>query len=619
MYSSHSLLINREDALNYKIIRMKKVLIASGIALFAIASIAGAQSYAFNTNLTVGSTGSDVVALQTWLMANGYSIPSVASGAAAKGYFGAQTQKAVKAFQTAKGLPSTGFVGPLTRGVLNGGASAPVAMTCPAGYSCTPIAGTPSTVAPSMITTVGIPGTLVYTKDSAFSNSTLDKGKTVDVMKVKLQAAASDMQVTSISFDFDKRLWLYVGSVTVKDDMGNLVATKSGLTASDFSELTVGSSYRLTIPVNYVVPKASWKYLTLTLSALPSSDKTSAETISITASQARAVDGTGVNDTQSILSSSLPHTISWTGSSNAAIVTTINSSSPATKLVQVSSSVETDNVVLGAFDIKSQNTDTTLRTLKVSVRTADGSNTVNGVFNDLKLKIGDKVFSKDSVSTNATAYDESTASTTVTFTNLNVNLPKDTYVTVTVLGRVAKNVTASASTTLYANSTNIVVEDASYASVSVNPAVIAANVQSFTTSGLAMSSPVVTKGNKTVTNAGTTTETFSLSFNLTAGDNAIYVSKTASTALSTSTTNAAVGITLTEWAVNDSNNDGSTYFYIAPGQTKTFTATYFASSNPEASTVFKVTNIYGGTTSSALTSINLNSTDISNTLKATLF
>jgi hypothetical protein len=273
---------------------------------------------------------------------------------------------------------------------------------------------------------------------------------------------------------------------------------------------------------------------------------------------------------------------------------------------------------LGVFDIKSQNTDTTLRTLKLSVRTADGTNTVSGMFNDLKVKIGNNTPVSYSAISSTEAY-ESTASTTVTFTNLNTTLPKDTYVSVTLLGKVAKNITGSASTTLYANSTNIVVEDSSYASVSVNSAVIAGNVQSFTTSGLAMSGPSVMKGNKTVTNAGTTTETFSLSFSLQAGDNAVYVSKTASTALSTSTTNAAVSITLTDWSVNDSNNDGSTYFYIAPGQTKTFTATYFASSNPEASTVFKITNIKAGTTSSSLQTIDLNSSDIQNSLKATLF
>ena len=600
---------------------MKKVLIASGVAVLAFAMITGAQGYTFNTNLTVGSTGADVVALQTALMAAGHNIPAIASGAVAKGYFGSQTKAAVQAYQTSKGVPSTGFVGPLTRGALNagGGVAAvppPAGFVCPVGYSCTPTTGAP--VTPGVIGTPGMTGTLIYTKEPSFNNSSLDKGKSVDVAKFKLQASASDMQVTSISFDFDKRLWLYVGSVTLKDDAGNVIATKSGLTSSDFSELTVGTNYRLTIPLSYVVPRASWKYVTLNLTALTSTDRTSNETITLSASQARAVDGTGVYNTQSL--SSLAHSISWTGSTNAAIVATINSGSPTTKLVQVSTSVETDNVVLGVFDIKSQNTDTTLRTLKLSVRTADGSNTVSGMFNDLKVRIGGGTpVSYSSISSTNSAYGESTASTTVTFTNLNTTLPKDTYVSVTLLGKVAKNVTGSASTTLYANATNIVVEDSSYASVSVNSAVIAANTQSFTTSGLAMASPVVVKGTKTVTNAGTTTETFNLSFSLTAGDNAVYVSKTASTALSTSTTNAAVGITLTDWSVNDTNNDGSTFFYIAPGQTKTFTATYFASSNPEASTVFKITNIKAGTTSSAMTTIDLNSSDVQNSLKVTLF
>src|SRR5579872_5662029 len=99
---------------------MKKFLIASGVAALAFASIVSAQGYTFSTNLTVGSTGADVSALQTWLIANGYNIPAIASGAASKGYFGSQTQAAVEQYQTAVGLPSTGFVGPLTRGKLNG-------------------------------------------------------------------------------------------------------------------------------------------------------------------------------------------------------------------------------------------------------------------------------------------------------------------------------------------------------------------------------------------------------------------------------------------------------------------------------------------------------------------
>ncbi len=76
--------------------------------------------YTFNTNLSLGSRGADVVALQTWLIANGYDIPGITTGGLAKGEFGQATAAAVYKFQTSVGISATGFVGPLTRTYLNG-------------------------------------------------------------------------------------------------------------------------------------------------------------------------------------------------------------------------------------------------------------------------------------------------------------------------------------------------------------------------------------------------------------------------------------------------------------------------------------------------------------------
>ncbi len=110
---------------------MKKYLIftaiAVAIAIIAIALVAGAKSsvyaqdYTFSNNLTVGSSGQDVVNLQTWLISNGYDIPAISSGSAAKGYFGSQTKAALIRYQTSVSLPAFGFFGPLTRQILNGG------------------------------------------------------------------------------------------------------------------------------------------------------------------------------------------------------------------------------------------------------------------------------------------------------------------------------------------------------------------------------------------------------------------------------------------------------------------------------------------------------------------
>lgn len=63
----------------------------------------------FAHDLYQGTTGAEVVQLQQRL------------GVITTGYFGALTFKAVKAYQTTHGLPSTGYVGPLTRAKLNGG------------------------------------------------------------------------------------------------------------------------------------------------------------------------------------------------------------------------------------------------------------------------------------------------------------------------------------------------------------------------------------------------------------------------------------------------------------------------------------------------------------------
>jgi len=103
---------------------MKKTLILGSIfALFSFAGLAGAQintqttaqSYAFNNDLRVGSSGQDVINLQTWLIASGYDIPAISSSMSAKGYFGLQTKAAVAEYQRSIGLPAYGFFGPLTR------------------------------------------------------------------------------------------------------------------------------------------------------------------------------------------------------------------------------------------------------------------------------------------------------------------------------------------------------------------------------------------------------------------------------------------------------------------------------------------------------------------------
>lgn len=88
---------------------MKKFIFLAGvIILFPLFSHAEIQS-----NLKYGSKGKEVIELQEFLIDQNFLTGS------ATGNFYALTLRAVKAFQTARSLPSTGYVGILTRNKIN--------------------------------------------------------------------------------------------------------------------------------------------------------------------------------------------------------------------------------------------------------------------------------------------------------------------------------------------------------------------------------------------------------------------------------------------------------------------------------------------------------------------
>ena len=77
-------------------------------------------SYTFTRDLTVGSKGADVTALQDALKAGGYM------SASATGYFGALTKAGVIAWQTAKGVtPAAGYFGAKSRAAFGGVSTTP--------------------------------------------------------------------------------------------------------------------------------------------------------------------------------------------------------------------------------------------------------------------------------------------------------------------------------------------------------------------------------------------------------------------------------------------------------------------------------------------------------------
>jgi hypothetical protein len=101
----------------------------TGTAMTTTTSTSGMSSCSFTTDLTIGSSGATVTCLQDALIAAGYSIP-----AGATGYFGAETQAAVAAWQKAVGVsPAAGYFGAISRAHWNLGGSSTTTTTTTTG------------------------------------------------------------------------------------------------------------------------------------------------------------------------------------------------------------------------------------------------------------------------------------------------------------------------------------------------------------------------------------------------------------------------------------------------------------------------------------------------------
>lgn len=95
-----------------------KICTLTAVVALGVVSFAHAQAnVAFTQDLTIGSTGSEVVALQQQLVAKGYLVMPAGT---AYGYFGNLTKVALANWQAANGIsPALGYFGPLSRAAIS--------------------------------------------------------------------------------------------------------------------------------------------------------------------------------------------------------------------------------------------------------------------------------------------------------------------------------------------------------------------------------------------------------------------------------------------------------------------------------------------------------------------
>ena len=323
--------------------------IAALMAQLSAMSGGASASSAITSDLTVGSTGSQVVALQNSLVSGGYLMMPAG---VAPGYFGALTKTAVAKWQAAVGLPATGYFGPLSRAKFTGS----VAGTTTGG---TTTGGTVS----GTITTPGVEGTLTVTS-APVSSSTLYEGQDmVTVLAFKAEADLSDIALQRVKLDLGSTNTLYrdvLSKVYLVDDAGKTLAS------ADLNNSTVvrngSNEYEITLTgfSSVVAKDATRTYMVKAdvQGTIDSGDLTS-YTIALADNGVRGIDGAGIDLYSPSLDTDVTKSITFSASltDSASLTVSANSSNPAAREIvaaEGSSDNEADKVVLMVFDIRAE-------------------------------------------------------------------------------------------------------------------------------------------------------------------------------------------------------------------------------------------------------------------------
>lgn len=396
----------------------------------------------FTKDLTIGSTGSEVTALQQWLVTKGYlTMPA----GVAYGYFGPLTKTALAKYQAEAGIsPAAGYFGPITRAKLN-------AM----GGTTTTTGGT-TTTGSTGITTPGAEGTLTVTTNSAGLVSTVYEGDDMaPIYGINVEAKNSDIAVQRVKVNLGTDSKIYTKGYS------KMYVTVDGntLASIDLNSSTVvkeSGTYYVTITgFNLVVPKGTKKQIVLKADVMPSIDSgdrtdLSGINISIPANGVRGVDGAGID--QYAPTSALGNrstTFSAELAETATLKLSLNSSSPVKQDVVASSGTnenEMDKLSLMSFDLKAEKDSVLVTDLQVAIEKtgSGGANASTTVY----LFEGSTELDNTTISGN-----------TAIFSDLDYTVPKDTTKTLTVKVDIRSANATVANFIAYATTTGIKAEN----------------------------------------------------------------------------------------------------------------------------------------------------------------
>lgn len=528
------------------------------------------------SDLTMGSSGAEVTCLQQGLISMGFSIP-----AGATGYFGAQTQAAVSAWQTSKNIaPAAGYFGPISRAawVTTGGGTTGGGTT---GGSLS-----------------GGEGSLDVNGNLGDVENDVKEGENdVQILGVELEAQDSDIMLERVDIEItlsgtgSSQLDNYVDEVSVWLDGEKLASLDVDEADEDDSDVF---SFRFTgLDGTIEEDEVGELYFAVTaVNNVDSGDVAKILSADVPANGVRAVDGAGISETYVTAGEVSAETFSVVEETTGDLDLTEGDSNPEGQVVSVDEDNDTDDVLVLAFDLEADNQDATIDDIPVGLTTTGLTGGIDVAVKRAILKMDGSVIDTVSITSTASANQE------VLFTDLNIDLQDGDTAEFEVLVDLydAEATSFATSSTLYATTTGSDsdwdVEDAEGDSVTPNGAVTnSGDLLVFQTEGISVD---LVSTSKSIIFAGETAGQkqigeFKIVVSVSAIGEDMYVDKDATEdgnrdgsgsagagfmwATSTQSTTGTTSIAAVVTASGSTSGDTATTYKIDEGETRTFTLT----------------------------------------------
>lgn len=392
-------------------------------------SLAGAQTvvqtYVFTRDLTVGSTGPDVITLQKFLNTRGYVVATAGAGSPGMetSYFGPLTRSAVSRYQAANGImPTAGYFGPITRARVN---AAVAVVTNPPTTNNPPSTNNPPTLS-------GGDGDFQdFNILGSPSNEDVHEGEEVEVFGFEFDADDSDLMVERLDVQVagdgnTEKPWRYLESLILFND-DDEVATVDASDEDNWDEQD-DDEYEITFEgIDEIIEEGDTARFYIAVEAndsIDSSDLPVDFNIFLSNDGIRALNAEGINVYEGDEDDTKSFTIEEAEEGSLDI--TVRSADNEDRVVEVSEDDDTDDIEIYHAELESQDGENTIEEVTVSLATTTGTtNGLSDFANTLHLYIDGEEVGSESVNSDS-------ATESITFDDIDVTLDDDEEVDLVV-------------------------------------------------------------------------------------------------------------------------------------------------------------------------------------------